>query len=428
MALETGSLHPRTAALSAALSVAASLVLLTPGESAGGDAVSATSLEEVAAAWLASDEAQALTAQGAAQARAARVRRTLLSDAGLELRREQGELGGEAYSTSFLGASAELDWTGRALAANRAGELGAETSALQTRASLLEGACDVAGLALAAEARRQRAAAMETAQARLDELVRILDGLATTGGTSAYELGRARGAARQHRLALRSAQAGAADAHAALRALAGHDGLDGLPEPGALPSLEHIGAQTWEHAPSLRAARLEAESLRQAAQAEGRAWAPSLELYGGVRQDQQGALEPGQGLEVGARIGLPGLDGGHRQAREATANRHRAAAQLQRTEARLLARLAGLHGRGLVLRQEQELGAEPADPWPAAWERYLAGEAELTELLGVTDQSEAEALAGVDWRSQVVTLDLELACAAGTFAQHTLDLTLESAP
>jgi len=87
-----------------------------------------------------------------------------------------------------------------------------------------------------------------------------------------------------------------------------------------------------------------------------------------------------------------------------------------------------LHGRGLVLRQEQELGAEPADPWPAAWERYLAGEAELTELLGVTDQSEAEALAGVDWRSQVVTLDLELACAAGTFAQHTLDLTLESAP
>lgn len=428
MALDTGPVRPQIRAIRSTLSLAVLLGLLASNRPALGEPGSATSLEDIAAAWMASDEAQALAVHGAAEARAARVNHSLLADAGLELRREQGELGGEAFTTSFLGASAELDWTGRSFVANRAGERGAEAAALQTRAGLLQGACDVAGLALTAEANALHVAILQTTQARLDELVRILDGLAGTGGVSAYELARAQGEARQHRLTLLAAQAGAADDRAAVLALTGSDGLRALPEPKVLPGMDQLEAQAAEHAPALRAAGLEAESRRLLARAEGLAWAPSLEIYGGLRQDEQGILEPGQGFEAGARIGLPGFDGGHRDARNARASQRQAEAEQSRTEARLRARLAGLHAQGLTLRQEQAAHAVLNDLWPAARERYLAGEADLTELLDVAEQSEGQAMADVTWRARIAALDLDLSCTTGTFAQPILDSHLESTP
>lgn len=383
--------------------------------------------DDVVRAWLSTPEARSIASAESASRDAASVFHSPVTGWAVELRREQGSSGGESFTTDVAGLAADIDWTGRSFLLNRSGQVTGEAHWLFALADLQEGACTVSALALQAASAVEEATIREEGQGRLDEVVRLLDGRVASGETSAFDLKRVQAQAERHRGELGAALASARGLSHALRVRAGAE----VPPPTApapLPSWAEIRETALVSAPLLVALERQEAAASISVQAARRLVAPGLGLQGAIRRDATGAVAPEPGFEAGLVFRLPVMDGQIREIREERAMQERSRAELEAARAAIEERLAATWASAEALRADDRYAHHGADLWSEAWTRYLHGEGSLTELLDIAEVEEARDLSAAAWGRQVRTLDLELACRAGTHARALLESALETQP
>jgi len=383
--------------------------------------------DDVVRAWLETPEARAVASAGLAAQEAVSVFHSPVTGLAAELRREQGSTGGDPFSTDVAGLGADIDWTGRSFLLNRSGAAAGEALSLLTLADLQEGACGVSALALQAASAADEAKILEEGQARLDEVVRLLEGRVASGETSAFDLRRVQAQAERHRGELGAALASARGLARALRVRAGVE-VPPLAEPAPLPSWDVVRDTALASAPRLGALERQEASAALSLRAAQRLLLPGLGVQGGIRRDAVGDVAPGPGFEAGLLVQLPVLDGRIREIREERALQERSHADLVSARATFEAGLAATWTSAEALRSDDRYAHHGADLWSEAWTRYLHGEGSLTELLDIAEVEEARDLTASAWGRQVRTLDLELACKAGTHARALLESALETHP
>lgn len=220
--------------------------------------------------------------------------------------------------------------------------------------------------------------------ARLDEAARVVGRRQEAGTTSGYERARLEVEAELARSVLRQAEARARVARLELAFLLGIDSskleLRGDLTTTADPR-QGPGAASR---PSLRLLRSSQEAARDAREAAGWSWIPTLSLSGGLRID--GTNESRYGYVAGASITLPVFSRGQDVRAEASARERLAAAELQAAERNASLDAVRAHqqlvaARGEVARFEEATRDRVELLERAAQSGYREGERSIVELV-----------------------------------------------
>ena len=174
---------------------------------------------------------------------------------------------------------------------------------------------------------------------------------------------------------------------------------------------------------ALQARVAAAEARLQAAR---RDLAPDAALYGAWRQDVNPGVPVGTGYEAGLSLELPVFDWDRPARAGAEADLAHARASLQREQVAMEAQLRGLHRRAVALRlPAAPPTAAPASPVAATEALWLAGEADLTDLLSATEAVEGAALAWAEQARLARQARIALGCAAGMPLEPEIAAILE---
>ena len=371
-------------------------------------------------ASLVGAELDALRAQGDAAATST----LAVPNPTLDARREQGG-GPDGPSLDALGGSITLDLGLSGLAELRAAGLRGEAGQAWLRAGTVAAVCEVRGGVLEAWLAAERVASSHVAEARLVELEQAVAALARTGDRSDYEHQRIELVVAAHAGQVAADVADEATSGASLDALAGVAiGQVELLPLGELGDLGASLANAWANDPVRAALQHELRAAEHALAAARRGSLPDLTVSGAARWE---TLEPGttsQGYELGAGLEVPLFDRGQ-------AERAEQRASLAQLQARLVQRETSLRTQvEASWHVATGLDALPVLPdtegiWQGARQRYMAGEADLDELLAVATDIAAAERARLDAEALRRSSRLQLACLAGTFDHPELQALVE---
>lgn len=339
----------------------------------------------------------------------------LWSDPELQLRREQAN-GPAGADTRAVGGGVDVD-LGMASLSHRTAARRREDAARSTqRADATSIVCDLRRGALQVVEAREQLRVHQDLLDRLDAVQHHLERESTAGLASGFASRRLQLVAQTQRVGVEEVRARLDQVRAWLEARSGVD-VERV-ELSPLAPLEPL--DSWLHRglsrdPRLAALRSAVDAARAELTAARRGRVPDLTLQGGARWDAMpdGTSREG-GWEVGGALQLPVFGAGREDRRRAEAALREAEAALAEREVVLSTHLRASWSRSKTLASGVELpDTEPL--WSGAVERYLAGEASLSELLDVGADVEAADLVRVGRRVSERRARLDLECTAGTF-------------
>ena len=396
------------------------LLGLLPGFAAAAETPEATVLRSVLSGPVTQSTLQAADAASTARSTLP----ALLANPTLEARHEEAR-GAVGATTDVVSVGLTVDPAFASISARSAARLRGEAADHHRQALLLTTLCEARHEALSLWAATEQARITAQTAGALAEVLATLDRIVEAGEAAGYDRDRAALELFAHQAAAAEARGEQSARQARLSAQTGApiSAVQLAPLP-PLPALTEALSASAAH-PLLVALQLDEDAAGQETAAARRAAVPDLYLSGGTRWDappQGGQAE--QGYEVGAAIALPVFERS-RIARQ-TAAAAQAAASATYAEARMVLQstVEGAWHRAAAL----ETIAPPEDTlWEDTRVRYLAGEADINELLQVTAALGVARQAAVTAEHRYRSARLELSCAVGRFAVPEIQAVYEEA-